>query len=134
MSRRFPLHRAIRSLGSLVVGAIVGMTASLYHGIFYPLGLVVTLGIITLCMAGMRTLFVERYPTLWASVGLVSALVLLAGVDGNGSVLIMADTAGLVLLGGATLIVAIAIAWPRFAPRARGYDRNHDRSERIPQP
>lgn len=121
-------------MGSLIVGVIVGVTASLYHGIVYPWGLAVTLGIIALCMAGMRTLFVHRYPTLWASVGLVSALVLLAGVDGNGSVLIMADMAGLVLLAGATLIVVIAIAWPRFAPRARGYDRSLDSSERIPQP
>ena len=89
---------------------------------------------VALAVAGVRTLFVERYPIFWASVGIVGALMMLAGVDGNGSVLIIADTAGLVLLGGTTLLVVGAIAWPRFPPRTNRYDRAVERSERTHQP
>jgi hypothetical protein len=59
---------------------------------------------------------------------------MLAGVDGNGSVLILADTAGLVLLGGTTLLVVGAIAWPRFSPRTTRYDKEVERPERTHQP
>ena len=110
--------RIVRSAGTLLLGAIVGTAASLYHSVLFPWGLIVTLLIIALTVAGVRTLFTERYPIVWTSVGLVGSLMLLAGVDGNGSVLIIADTAGLVLLAGTALLVVGAIAWPRFSSRA----------------
>ena len=133
--RRTPLiQRALRSLGALSLGVVVGTFASLYHGVVFPWGLAAALILVTLAATGLRTLFVERYPIVWASVGIVGALMMLAGVDGNGSVLILADTAGLVLLGGTTLLVVGAIAWPRFPPRTTGYDREVERSERTHQP
>ena len=112
------IMRIVRSAGALFLGAIVGTAASLYHSILFPWGLIVALLIIALAVAGVRTLFGERSPIIWTSVGLVGALMILAGVDGNGSVLIIADTAGLVLLAGAALLVVGAIAWPRFPSRA----------------
>ena len=112
------IMRIVRSAGALLLGAIVGSAASLYHSILFPWGLIVTLLIIALTVVGVRTLFTERYPIVWTSVGLVGSLMLLAGVDGNGSVLIIADTAGLVLLAGTALLVVGAIAWPRLSPRA----------------
>lgn len=133
--RHTPLiHRALRSLGACALGVVVGAFASLYHGVLFPWGLAAALVLVTLAVAGVRTLFVERYPIVWASVGIVGALMMLAGVDGNGSVLILADTAGLVLLGGTTLLVVGAIAWPRFPPRTTRYDREVERSERTHQP
>ena len=110
--------RIVRSAGTLLLGLIVGTAASLYHSVLFPWGLIVTLLIIALTVVGVRTLFTERYPIVWTSVGLVGALMLLAGVDGNGSVLVIADTAGLVLLAGTALLVVGAIAWPRLPPRA----------------
>jgi len=112
----------------------VGTFASLYHGVLFPWGLTVALVLVALAVAGVRTLFVEPYPIVWASVGIVGSLMMLAGVDGNGSVLIIADTAGLVLLGGTTLLVVGAIAWPRFPPRTNRYDSGVERSERTYQP
>ena len=112
----------------------MGTFASLYHGVLFPWGLTVALVLVALAVAGVRTLFVERYPIVWVCVGIVGALMMLAGVDGNGSVLIIADTAGLVLLGGTTLLVVGAIAWPRFPPRTTRYDRAVERSERTHQP
>ena len=112
------IARIVRSAGALVLGTIIGTAASLYHSILLPWGLVVVLTIIALTVVGVRTLFAERYPIVWTSVGLVGALTLLAGVDGNGSVLIIADTPGLVLLAGAALFVVGALAWPRFPRRA----------------
>ena len=134
MSRPPLIRRVLRSLTTLVLGITVGTFASLYHGVLFPWGLTVALVLVTLAVAGVRTLFVERYPIVWASVGIVGSLMLLAGVDGNGSVLIIADTAGLVLLGGTTLLVVGAIAWPRFPPRTTRYDRAAERSERTHQP
>ena len=133
--RHTPLiQRALRSGGALALGVVVGAFASLYHGVLFPWGLAVALFLVALAVAGVRTLFLERYPIVWASVGVVGALMMLAGVDGNGSVLILADTAGLVLLGGTTLLVVGAIAWPRFAPRTTRYDMGEDSSERTLQP
>ena len=134
MSRPPLIRRVLRSLTTLVLGITVGTFASLYHGVLFPWGLTVALVLVALAVAGVRTLFVERYPIVWASVGILGALMMLAGVDGNGSVLIIADTAGLVLLGGTTLLVVGAIAWPRFPPRTNRYDRAVERSERTHQP
>ena len=134
MSRPPLIRRVLRSLTTLVLGITVGTFASLYNGVLFPWGLTVALVLVTLAVAGVRTLFVERYPIVWASVGIVGSLMMLAGVDGNGSVLIIADTAGLVLLGGTTLLVVGAIAWPRFPPRTNRYDRAVERSERTHQP
>ena len=128
------IQRALQSLGALALGVVVGIFASLYHGVLFPWGLAAALVLVILAVAGVRTLFVERYPVVWESVGIVGALMMLAGVDGNGSVLILADTAGLVLLGGTTLLVVGAIAWPRFSQRTTRYDREVERSERTHQP
>ena len=117
MSYSPPLRRVLRSLFSLVLGIIVGTTTSLYHSVLFPWGLVVSLILIGLAITGMRILFWERYPSGWTSVGIIGSLIMLAGVDGNGSVLIIADVAGLVLLGGATILVVGGFAWPRFPPR-----------------
>ena len=127
-------RRASSSVGTFAFGVVVGTFASLYHGVLFPWGLTVALVLVALAVAGVRTLFVERSPIVWASVGIVGSLMMLAGVDGNGSVLIIADTAGLVLLGGTTLLVVGAIAWPRFPPRTNRYDRAVERSERTHQP
>lgn len=134
MSRPPLFRRVLRSLTTLLLGVAVGTFASLYHGVLFPWGLAVTMILVALALAGVRTLFVERYPIVWASVGIVGALMMLAGVDGNGSVLIIADTAGLVLLGGTTLLVVGAIAWPRFQPRTKRYDSPVEPSERTHQP
>jgi hypothetical protein len=128
------IQRVIRSAATLALGVVVGTFASLYHGVLFPWGLVAALGLVTLAVAGVRTLFVERYAIVWTSVGIVGALMLLAGVDGNASVLILADTQGLVLLGGTTLLVVGAIAWPRFPPRTTRYDRAVESAERTHQP
>lgn len=131
MSYSPPLRRVLRSLFSLVLGIIVGTTTSLYHSVLFPWGLVVSLILIGLAIVGMRILFWERYPSGWTSVGIIGSLITLAGLDGNGSVLIIADVAGLVLLGGATILVVGGLAWPRFAPRVTHYDEKHDSSERA---
>jgi len=134
VSRPPLIRRVLRSLTTLVLGITVGTFASLYHGVLFPWGLTVALVLVALAVAGVRTLFVERYPIVWACVGIVGSLMMLAGVDGNGSVLIIADTAGLVLLGGTTLLVVGAIAWPRFPLRTNRYDSAVERPERTHQP
>ena len=123
----------IVSLLAILYGSLVGFFAGLYHSVSFPVGLAAILVLISLALASLRTFSPKRYPIVLASVGIVGALMTLAGVDGNGSVLILADTAGLVLLGGTTLLVVGAIAWPRFPPRTTRYAREVERSERTHQ-
>jgi hypothetical protein len=56
----------------------------------------------------------------------------LAGVDSQGSVLVVADTAGMVFLAVVTFVTVIALAWPRISPRATRYDRDSGLAERTP--
>jgi N-acetyl-1-D-myo-inositol-2-amino-2-deoxy-alpha-D-glucopyranoside deacetylase len=128
------IQRVIWSAATLALGVVVGTFASLYHGVLFPWGLAAALALVGLAVAGVRTLLVERYAIVWTSVGTLGALMLLAGVDGNASVLILADTQGLVLLGGTTLLVVGAIAWPRFPPRTTRYDGSVESAERTHQP
>ena len=134
MRRHSALRRVLLSAAALGLGAVVGTFAGLYHSAVFPWGLSVVLVLVLLAVLGIGTLNAARYPVVWMSVGLMGSLVLLAGVDGNGSVLILADTPGWSLLGGATLIVVGGIAWPRFHPRDTGYDRGVASPERISQP
>ena len=118
-------------LASLVGGVLVGAVASVYHAAWFPLGLVLSLMITSLYAVATRVLFTDRVAAAGAALGVVLTLVLLAGRDRSGSVLIVANTAGLTFLAVVTLVTMIVLAWPRFSPRATSYDREHVSPERI---
>lgn len=128
------MNRLIASLSGLLLGIVVGTFGSLYHGALFPWGLSVSIFLVTIAMAAMRILLWERYPSVWFSVGLTLSVMLLAGVDGNGSVLIIANDAGFIFLGAVLLIVVVGIAWPRLGPQSRRYDRKESQPERTSLP
>ena len=101
------------SLASVLAGAVVGVVASIYHSAWFPWGLVIIMVALGAGLIGLRVFFRPRYPAAVASLGLIAAVVVLAGQDGQGSVLIAGNSAGLSLLVGVSFFVVIANAWPR---------------------
>ena len=104
---------SLTSLASVVAGAVVGVVASIYHSAWFPWGLVIIMVALGAGLIGLRVFFRPRYPVVVASLGLIAAVVVLAGQDGQGSVLIAGNSAGLSLLVGVSFFVVIANAWPR---------------------
>lgn len=99
-------------LGALLAGATLGLLASVYHATFFPFGLVAILLAVGAALVGVRKVFGSRYPALVASAGMVTTVAILAGNDGQDSVLISANVAGYSLLAGIAVIVVFALAWP----------------------
>ena len=113
MSTRAVVRVSLISLASVVAGAVVGVVASIYHSAWFPWGLVIIMVALGAGLMGLRVFFRPRYPAAVASLGLIAAVVVLAGQDGQGSVLIAGNSAGLSLLVGVSFFVVIANAWPR---------------------
>jgi hypothetical protein len=118
------------SLASVVAGAVVGVVASIYHSAWFPLGLVIIMVALGAGLMGLRVFFLRRYPAALASLGLIAAIVVLAGQNGQGSVLIAANSAGLSLLAGVSFFVVVANAWPRGLTGSR-VKMEHRTSERT---
>lgn len=118
------------SLASVVAGAVVGVVASIYHSAWFPWGLVIIMVALGAGLMGLRVFFRPRYPAVVASLGLIAAVVVLAGQDGQGSVLIAGNSAGLSLLVGVSFFVFIANAWPRglTGSRVKIEDRTSERT------
>ncbi|MBT5248127.1 MAG: hypothetical protein HOL65_04990 [Microbacteriaceae bacterium] len=129
----------VMTLGVIVTGAIsflagfyLGCVISVYHAWWFPIGLILSLLAVALVLGALRVIVPHRTPAVLGAVGLLSALGLLAGLDNQGSVLIMADNAGFLLLSGVALLVVVSLAWPRFASRSSHYDRTRPDGERMP--
>jgi N-acetyl-1-D-myo-inositol-2-amino-2-deoxy-alpha-D-glucopyranoside deacetylase len=108
---------ALLFLLSLAGGFVVGVVASVYHAAWFPFGLIAAVVITTLFTVATRVLGTQRGPTVGAALGLVVAIVLLAGRGQGGSVLIVANTAGFTFLAVVTIVTMIVLAWPSITPR-----------------
>ena len=118
------------SVSSVIAGAAVGIVASIYHAAWFPWGLVIIMVALGAGLMGLRVFFLLRYPAAFASLGLIAAIVVLAGQDAQGSVLIAANSAGLSLLAGVSFFVVVANAWPRGLTGSR-VKMEHRTSERT---
>ena len=126
------LGTIVKSAISFFAGVYVGCVISVYHALWFPIGLILSLLAVALVLVALRVIVPHRTPAAISAVGLISALGLLAGLDNQGSVLIMADNAGFLLLSGVALVVVVSLAWPRFASRSSHYDRTRPDGERTP--
>jgi N-acetyl-1-D-myo-inositol-2-amino-2-deoxy-alpha-D-glucopyranoside deacetylase len=79
-----------------------------------PLGVVVSLAIVAALLIGSRVVFGSRIPTSLAAVGVLGSLAVLTLGGAGGSVLVPANGAGYAWTYGATIIVAVVLAWPRI--------------------
>ena len=130
VSTRAVVRVSLISLASVVAGAVVGVVASIYHSAWFPWGLVIIMLALAAGLMGLRVFFRPRYPAAVASLGVIAAIVVLAGQDGQGSVLVAANSAGLSLLAGVSFFVVVANAWPRGLTRSR-VKMEHRTSERT---
>lgn len=126
------LGTIVKSAIFFFAGVYVGCVISVYHALWFPIGLILSLLAVALVLVALRVIVPHRTPAAISAVGLISALGLLAGLDNQGSVLIMADNAGFLLLSGVALVVVVSLAWPRFASRSSHYDRDRPDGERMP--
>jgi N-acetyl-1-D-myo-inositol-2-amino-2-deoxy-alpha-D-glucopyranoside deacetylase len=108
---------ALVFLFTLAGGFVVGVVASVYHAAWFPFGLIAAVVITSLFTVAIRVLVPSRGPTIGAALGLVVAIVVLAGRGQGGSVLIVANTAGFTFLAVVTIVTMIVLAWPSITPR-----------------
>ena len=117
--------------GSLLLGATVGLVGTVYHSAFFPLGLSLSVVLVATFLAGLRTLWRTRLLAVAGALGIVGVVVVAAGADLTGSVLIMADPAGLSFVIAVTFVTVVALAWPKFSARPTSYDREAGIPERT---
>ena len=121
-------------VSAVLGGVIVGVMAVLYHAAFAPFGTVFVVTMIIVFTVGLRLIARTRWLALLGVATLFMVVVVLAGLDNQGSVLVMGDTAGLAFLGFSILGATVALAWPKFSARPTSYDREAGIPERtLPQ-
>ena len=135
MSRRQHFARFLILVGvSLLLGAFVGLVGTVYHSALFPLGLSLSIVSVATFLSGLRALGQTRLLALAGALGVVGVVVVAAGADLTGSVLIMADPAGLSFVIAVTFVTVVALAWPKFSARPTSYDRDVGIPERtLPQ-
>ncbi len=131
-------HRFVRFLilvgVSLLLGVFVGLVGAVYHSAFFPLGLSLSIVLVATFLAALRALWRTRLLAVAGALGIVGVVVVAAGADLTGSVMIMADPAGLSFVIAVTFVTVVALAWPRFSARPTSYDRDAGIPERtLPQ-
>ena len=120
--------------GSLLLGAAVGLIGTVYHSAVFPLGLSLSIVLVATFLAGLRALWRTRLLAMAGTIGIVGVVVYASGADAGGSVLIMADAAGLSFVIAVTFVAVGALAWPKFSARPTSYDRDAGIPERtLPQ-
>jgi hypothetical protein len=118
-------------LGVVLGGVAMGVVAVIYHAAFPPFGTGVVVALVAGYLAGLRLIAANRWPALLGMLAVFTVIGLLAGSDNQGSVLVMADRAGLSFLGFVTLSAVVVIAWPKFSSRPTSYDGDVDPAERT---
>ena len=111
-------------LGGLVVGVIgtfkhqVGISAATGTGL--PVGLVLSLAMVTVFLLALRLAFPSRWFAGAGAMGIVGAIALLTlpGPSGGSSVILL-NPAGIVWTLGPAVLAAAVVGWPRRRPRAR---------------
>ena len=120
--------------GSLLLGALVGLVGTVYHSALFPLGLGLSILLVTTFLAALRAFWRTRLLAMGGAIGIVGVVVIASGTDLTGSVLIMADPAGLSFVIAITFVTAVALAWPKFSASLTSYDREAGIPERtLPQ-
>ena len=109
-----------------IVGAALGGIAVVNHqfapqilGGTPPIGIILSLLIITSLLVGLRFVFSGRAVTGCAALGLLVAIGLLSVRSTGGSVLVPANAAGYALTYGSLVIAGLVLAWPKFGTFSR---------------
>ncbi|NQX29360.1 PIG-L family deacetylase [Microbacteriaceae bacterium VKM Ac-2854] len=110
---------------ALAIGAVVGVITTVAHqstvtiaGAALPLGLFASVLAVVFLLLGMRLVMYDRLVAFCTAMGILAAIGVLAVRSTGGSVLIPANTAGVVWTFAPALIALLVIAWPRL-PQSR---------------
>ena len=113
-------------LVAAIVGAALGGITVVNHqfaptifGGTAPIGIVLSLLIISCLLAGLRIVFPGRVVAGSAALGLLLVIGLLSVRSTGGSVLVPANLAGYALTYGSLAIVGLVLAWPKFGTFSR---------------
>jgi hypothetical protein len=133
VSQKVPLSRILWSVVAPGAGLVVGAITTTYHSAWFPWGLVVGILLVGVFVVSLRIISATRVPATLATAGVIVAMTMLAGLDDQGSVMIVGNTAGLTFLGSVTFVSLVALAWPKLTLRPTGYD-GVSRTERTSRP
>jgi N-acetyl-1-D-myo-inositol-2-amino-2-deoxy-alpha-D-glucopyranoside deacetylase len=115
-------EKVVTSVLALLVGVAAGGICTVNHQLVLslgaarlPIGVVVSLAIVAALLIGTRIVFESRIPASLAALGVLGSLAVLTLGGAGGSVLVPANGAGYTWTYGAAIVVAVVLAWPRFA-------------------
>ncbi len=120
-----PIRVFVWGLAALAGAALGGITVVNHQfapqilGATPPVGIVVSLLVISSLLVGLRIVFSGRTVAGCAAVGLLLAVGLLSVRSTGGSVLVPANAAGYALTYGSLVIAGVALSWPNFGTFAR---------------
>ncbi|RKR74901.1 PIG-L family deacetylase [Frondihabitans australicus] len=123
---------------AVVVGGLFGAIGTVAHqnvaGSF-PYGVILALLVVTVLVIGFRLVFETRLVGIAVAIGLTVVNFLLSSTSGGGSVLVPGNAIGYAWIGGAILLPAIVLIWPKLPPRPqRGGTGGGDRMNTSPRP
>jgi N-acetyl-1-D-myo-inositol-2-amino-2-deoxy-alpha-D-glucopyranoside deacetylase len=111
---------------ALAIGAVVGVITTVAHqstvtiaGAVLPIGLFASIVAVLCLLLGMRLVMYDRLVAFCTAMGVLAAIGLLAVRSAGGSVLVPANTAGVVWTFAPALLALLVIAWPRLPQSAR---------------
>jgi hypothetical protein len=112
---------------ALIAGVLVGVLGAFKHqvgisattGAGFPLGLILSLGMVVVVLAAFRVAFDTRLYAVAAAAGIILAVAILSGTGPGGSTVTIANYAGFLWSVGPGVLAAVVIGIPRLRrPRA----------------
>lgn len=121
------LSRLVNAVVMLLVGGVFGIVGTVAHasvfevaGVRITWGIVVGITAVACLLIGVRLVSADRFPVVFAALGVIVPIAVLSQPSFGGSVLIQNDVLGWVWMVGAALAGLVVVAWPRSpARRAR---------------
>ena len=105
-------------VGTLVVGAVYGLAATIGHAATIgplPVGLVVGAVSCAALLIAVRSLTSDRWAAVAAGLGMIAAVLVISGRGPGGSVVVQNGLLGQIWTYLAAGIVLLVIAWPDFS-------------------
>ncbi|NQX11324.1 PIG-L family deacetylase [Microbacteriaceae bacterium VKM Ac-2855] len=121
-----PVTRVVSGVLSVAIGVLVGAITTVAHqstwtvgSVTLPLGLAASVLTVLALLLGLRLVMYDRFVAFCTAMGLLASIGVLALRSTGGSVLVPANTAGVVWTFAPALIALVVIAWPRVGAAGR---------------
>ena len=113
------LERVFRVIQAFAGGVLIAMLATVAHGEWFPLAVVMALVTVVCYLLALRLLNDEKIVTVSGAIAIIVTVLIFAQRSTGGSVLIQNTMAGNVWVFGSAVIAGLFSVWPqiRFRPR-----------------